>query len=61
VDGESILLADTPDAFYEAIQRLLTDTVLRQKIAKSGRELFQQKYTWNVVWKTLSCCINRKL
>jgi glycosyltransferase involved in cell wall biosynthesis len=61
IDGESILIADRPDAFSDAIARLLTDSHHRQKIAKSGRELFLQKYTWNVAWKTLKECLDSKL
>ena len=56
IDGQSILLADAPDHFADSIKRLLLDPALRQKIAISGRELFEAKFTWNVVWKTLSQC-----
>ena len=61
VDGDSILIADQPVAFADAISRLLLDPPLRQKIANAGRELFQQKYTWNVVSKTLSACLTSKI
>ncbi len=54
VDGDSIVLADTPEFFTTSIARLLIDKELRQKIANSGRELFERKYTWNVAWNTLS-------
>lgn len=59
IDGQSILLADTPHLFGESIKRLLLDPGLRQKIAISGRELFEAKFTWTVAWKTLSHCLDR--
>ena len=59
VNGESIILADTPDHFSKSIECLLTHPELRQKIAIAGRELFQQKYTWKVAWTTLNGCIDK--
>lgn len=57
VAGESILIADTADAFREAISRLLSDPILRQKVANSGRKLYQQEFTWKVAWDRLSDCL----
>jgi glycosyltransferase involved in cell wall biosynthesis len=58
VDGESILLADSAELFGAAVTRLLLDEALKQKIAKTGRELYLQKYTWNVVSRTLNGCLD---
>lgn len=57
VDGESILLADTASLFAEAIARLLLDPPLRARIANQGRALFEQKYTWNQAWSSLTSCL----
>lgn len=56
-DQDSILIADRPGDFADAVGRLLIDHALRQKIATNGRKIFQQKYTWNVAWKTLPECL----
>jgi hypothetical protein len=46
VDGEHLLLADTPDAFADACITLLTDERERQELVDSAEELFLQKYQW---------------
>jgi len=51
---ETIRIADTPDLFAAAITELIENKALRQKIAKSGRALYERKYTWNSAWTTLS-------
>lgn len=56
VHGQSILLAHSPDDFAAAVESLLNDRELRQKIAKGGRELFKQKYTWERAWNALNGC-----
>jgi glycosyltransferase involved in cell wall biosynthesis len=45
-DGEHILVRDDPSAFAEASLRLLKDPLLWQKLRQNGRELVQQRYTW---------------
>ncbi len=46
IDNESILLADTPEATYIAIDRLLNDALLYQRIGYGGLELIRTSYTW---------------
>ncbi len=47
--GENILLADTPEEFSEAIIRLLKEPQLGERLGKSGRELMETHYSWDVV------------
>ncbi len=46
VDGKHLLLADTPQAFAQAVVRLLRDPDLYQEIADNGYQLIKQKYDW---------------
>ena len=52
-NGEHLLLAETPDAFTEAVLSVVNDRSLAQRLADSGRALYESKYTWPVAWKTL--------
>ncbi|RMH74352.1 MAG: glycosyltransferase [Gemmatimonadetes bacterium] len=51
--GENILLADTPDAFAEAIITLLEEPELRCNIAQNGYKLIQEQYTWERIAERL--------
>lgn len=44
-DGDSCLVADTPDAFADAVKRLARDTELRRKIGTRAHEVYEAKYT----------------
>ena len=48
-DGEHLLIADTPEAFAQAVIRLLCDADLRRKIAQNAYELVQKQYDWRVI------------
>ena len=52
-NGEHLLLAETPEAFAEAVLSVVNDCSLAQRLADSGRALYEQKYTWPVAWKIL--------
>jgi glycosyltransferase involved in cell wall biosynthesis len=47
--GEDVLVADGPQAFAEAVVRLLRDPQLQARLAASGRRLAEQRYDWQVV------------
>ncbi|MCX8083278.1 MAG: glycosyltransferase, partial [bacterium] len=49
VDTENVLIADTPKQFAEKINILLSNRQLYQKLAYNGRELIEEKYTWQKV------------
>ncbi|OZG73421.1 group 1 glycosyl transferase [Hahella sp. CCB-MM4] len=45
-EGENILLADTADDFMAALEKLLTDSGLYQKVADNALETIQRVYSW---------------
>jgi glycosyltransferase involved in cell wall biosynthesis len=44
-DGHDILLADRPDAFADAILRLLDDKALAARLAANCRRLVEQEFS----------------
>ena len=51
---DNILLADSPAAFADAIDRVLYDAPLARRIGAAGRLTFESHYTWNAAWKALN-------
>jgi glycosyltransferase involved in cell wall biosynthesis len=49
-DGENLLLADTPEAFAQAVSRVLTDEGLAQRLAAGGRHTVEARYDWRTVY-----------
>lgn len=49
VDGRDMLIADTPAEFAKAVVRVLTDTDLRDRLGKNGRERAVTEYDWSVI------------
>ena len=47
-DGQEALIADTPAAFAETVVQILSDTSLRERIARGGYELVKARYGWVV-------------
>ena len=47
--GEDILIADEPTAFAECVLQLLDSPELRSKLARNGRGLVEEKYSWPVI------------
>ena len=47
--GDEVLVADGPQAFAEAVVRLLRDPQLQARLAAAGRRLAEQRYDWQVV------------
>ncbi len=48
-NGENILIADTPQAFADAISRLFEDAALRNQLAVAGRALVERDYDWGAL------------
>lgn len=48
VDGRDVLLADTPDAFARAVERMLTEPGLRAELSDAGR-LAAKRYDWTMM------------
>ena len=53
-DGRDILLRDEPEAFADAVTRLLEDPKLRRELGDAGRCSFERSATWDVAWRGLS-------
>lgn len=49
VDGQHLLIADSPTDFAEAIQRLVSDRGLRERIRRGARKLIEEKYGWEEI------------
>jgi glycosyltransferase involved in cell wall biosynthesis len=47
--GEHLLIADTPQAFADAVLRLLGDPALRQRLADNGYRLVRERYDWAAI------------
>ena len=48
-NGEHLLIADTPEAFAQAIVRLLSDADLRRRMAQNAHELVRTQYDWRII------------
>jgi glycosyltransferase involved in cell wall biosynthesis len=53
IDGEQLLIADTPEKFSEGIIRLLTDKNLYQKMTADARQFVETRYDWNLIVRKL--------
>ncbi len=53
VDGEHLLIAETPEAFVASISRLLEGAELRARLGRAGRKLLEERYTWEKAWPAL--------
>jgi len=51
--GETVLLADEPRAFADAVTRLLECTSLRRSLGDAGRLLLDKEFTWEKAWGRL--------
>jgi glycosyltransferase involved in cell wall biosynthesis len=53
VDGEHLLIADTPEQFAEKTVRLLDDRHLSQYICANARKLVEARYGWDQIAERL--------
>jgi glycosyltransferase involved in cell wall biosynthesis len=53
VDGEHLLIADSPEQFAEKTVRLLTDRQLYQHISTNGRQVVEARYDWDKIAERL--------
>ena len=56
-DRENILIADTPEAFAEALLLLLQNPELRQKLSDGGRRLVRRKYDSDILGQNFEALI----
>lgn len=52
--GRELLIADEPVAFADAVSSLLTSPPLGRELARAGRTLYEQRYTWEAGWRKLA-------
>jgi sugar transferase (PEP-CTERM/EpsH1 system associated) len=48
-DGQDVLIADEPDAFADAVVRVLNDPTLGGELGTAARHLMETRYTWEVI------------
>jgi GT2 family glycosyltransferase/glycosyltransferase involved in cell wall biosynthesis len=53
VDGETVLIADDPESFAEAVCRLYTDSALWQKLSHQGQAYIAQHYGETAIYEKL--------
>ncbi|MEO6457350.1 MAG: glycosyltransferase [Chloroflexia bacterium] len=53
VDGEHLLVADTPERFTLATSRLLRDSTLRQRLKSNALRLVVERYDWERIVEKL--------
>lgn len=53
-DGEHLVLADDPEAFTDAISRLLNAPEERTRAGRAGRQLYERQFTWQQAWRVLA-------
>jgi glycosyltransferase involved in cell wall biosynthesis len=54
VDGQHLMIADTPGSFVSAVDRLLESVEDRRRIGREGRRLYEERFTWQRAWSQLS-------
>jgi glycosyltransferase involved in cell wall biosynthesis len=50
-DGENILLADTADELAQAVNRVLSDDTLADRLRRNGRQWIEAKYDWRTTYR----------
>lgn len=52
-DGEEILIGDTPEQFANQVVRLLNDLPLQEQLRLAGRQVVEERYSWQAVNRQL--------
>lgn len=61
VDGENVLIRDSPAAFADAILDVLRSPELRQRLAGAGRALVESRYDWEVIARAMLSAYHAQL
>lgn len=59
-NGEDILLADTPEAFANAVLLLLSDKEERERMGRAARQLVERQYSWSAVAGILDSTLQKR-
>ena len=51
IDEDHLLVRDDPESFAEAIIRIRSDRILRDKLRINGRRLVKQEYNWHNIFR----------
>ncbi|MEZ5362704.1 MAG: glycosyltransferase [Bryobacterales bacterium] len=57
VDGENIVLAETPENWMKQVLQLLEDERSRTNLGAAGRVTFERELCWPATWKALDAVI----
>jgi glycosyltransferase involved in cell wall biosynthesis len=49
IDGQHLLIADTPEQFAQGVLALLQSPDLRSRLAEAGQEVVTQQYDWQTI------------
>jgi glycosyltransferase involved in cell wall biosynthesis len=60
-DREHVLVGDSPETIAAAVSRLLGDDELRKSLARNGRRLIEERYSWEFLAKEMVECYRRLL
>jgi glycosyltransferase involved in cell wall biosynthesis len=52
-DGESVLLADTPETFAASVVRVCSDAALARRLAAAGADLVHAEYDWRRIGESV--------
>jgi polysaccharide biosynthesis protein PslH len=55
--GEHLLIADEPEAFADEVVRLLQDDLLCQRLARAGRQVVEDGYSWRAAGMRLEALV----
>lgn len=53
-DGRNILIRDEPEAFAEAVCRVLSDPGLRERLGREARRTAERLYSWEVIGERMN-------
>lgn len=53
IDGQEVLIRDTPEGFAAAVKDILRDEVLRTRLSIAARERAVRTYDWNLLGESL--------
>jgi len=53
IDGENILIRDTPEGFGEAVISVLRDPTLRDGLGRRGRSTVERRYGWDIIGESM--------
>jgi len=49
IDGNQLLIADSPKVFADKVARLLDDSALRERMGRSAREHVERYHSWEEI------------